>query len=132
MKIHLNFKNMKEVILNTIKEMQFEVNQTHSAKVYGSGYVNVLSTPALVGFLEKTCNDLLLDFLDEYEVSVGIEICIKHLKPTKIGDTIKCIAKITEVNKNKITFYIEAYDSFNKISEGYHKRAIVEKEKFPV
>ncbi|MCX7954627.1 MAG: thioesterase family protein [Bacteroidales bacterium] len=120
---------MKTIELGKCLEQNFVVEEQHSAKSYGSGFVNVLSTPALIGFMEKVCNELLIEFLDENEVSVGIEVNVKHLKATKIGDKIKCTAIIIETEKNKVTFKVEAYDSNNKIGEGTHKRAIISKEK---
>jgi len=106
------------------------VKPEHSAMVYGSGLVDVFSTPAMVALMEQTCNELLNHYLDSSETSVGIEVCIKHLKATPIGDTLHCKAQITEINKNKITFSVEAYDSKGKIGEGTHKRAVVNKEQF--
>ncbi|NSW45567.1 MAG: thioesterase family protein [Bacteroidales bacterium] len=102
----------------------------HSAMTYGSGLVDVFSTPAMVAFMEQTSNELLNEHIDSSETSVGIEICVKHLKATPIGDIITCKAQIIEIYKNKITFSVEAYDSRGKIGEGTHKRAVVNKEQF--
>ncbi|MGQ9848138.1 MAG: thioesterase family protein [Bacteroidales bacterium] len=102
----------------------------HSAISYGSGLVDVFSTPAMVALMEQTCNELLNNYIETNETSVGIEICVKHLKPTPIGDKITCYAYITEIVKNKITFKVETYDSNGKIGEGIHKRAVVNKEMF--
>lgn len=102
----------------------------HSAMSYGSGLVDVFSTPAMVALMEQTCNELLSRYIETSETSVGIEICVKHLKATSIGDKVTCYASITDIVKNKITFKVEAYDSNGKIGEGIHKRAVVNKEMF--
>lgn len=106
------------------------VKTTDSAKSYGSGLVDVFSTPALIAFIEQTCNELILPYLQENEVSVGIEVNVKHLKATPIGDKVTCTSEVFETQKNKITFRVEAHDSKGKISEGTHKRAIVNKDIF--
>ncbi|MCX7862142.1 MAG: thioesterase family protein [Bacteroidales bacterium] len=107
---------------------QQKVEARHSAMVYGSGLIDVFSTPAMIAFMEQTCNELILSYLDDGEVSVGVEVSVKHLKATPIGDTVKCIAEVIEVFKNKVTFKVETFDSKGKIGEGTHKRAIVPKE----
>ena len=111
-------------------EKKIKSEAKHSAMSYGSGLVDVFSTPAMVAHMEQTCNELLLEHMEETETSVGIEICVKHVKATPIGDYITCKAKITEIIKNKITFSVESYDSKGKIGEGIHKRAIINKELF--
>lgn len=121
---------MKKIEVNKQHEEYYRVEEKHSARNFGSGFVDVLSTPALIGFMEKTCNDLLHQFLEENEVSVGIEVNVKHIKATKIGDTIRCLAEIINAEKNKISFRVEAFDSAGKIGEGTHKRAVVDKERF--
>lgn len=107
-----------------------KVEEKDSAKNYGSGLVDVFSTPAMIAFMEQTCNELLMEYLQDTETSVGIEVCVRHLKATPIGDTITCNATITEISKNKITFHVEAFDSKGKIGEGTHKRAVVNKKEF--
>lgn len=119
---------------NLTTELSYEKTMVseakHSAISYGSGLVDVFSTPAMIAFMEQTCNELLNQYIETTETSVGIEICVKHLKATPIGDKITCYANITEIVKNKITFKVEAYDSNGKIGEGIHKRAVVNKEMF--
>jgi predicted thioesterase len=106
------------------------VEPKDSAKVYGSGLVDVYSTPAMIALMEQTCNELLQPHLNENEVSVGIEVNVKHIKATNIGDSVTCYSEIVEISKNKITFKVETFDSKGKIGEGIHKRAIVNKEFF--
>ena len=121
---------MKEIKINSKNTKELLVEQKHSASSYGSGLVDVFSTPAMIALMEQTCNEQLLQFLDEDEVSVGIEVNVKHIKATPLGDKVKCMSEIIEVNKNKITFKVEAFDSKGKIGEGIHKRAVVKKENF--
>jgi len=111
-------------------EKALKAEPKHSAMTYGSGLVDVFSTPAMIALMEQTSNELLNEHIDSSETSVGVEVCVKHLKATPIGDTITCKAQILEIYKNKITFNVEAYDSKGKIGEGTHKRAVVNKEQF--
>jgi predicted thioesterase len=122
---------MKETIAIGLKsEIIIKAEPKHSAKAYSSGLVDVFSTPAMVALMEQTCNELVIPYLNNNETSVGIEICVRHLKATPIGDTVTCCAEIVEIRKNRITFNVEAIDSKGKIGEGTHKRAVIDKELF--
>lgn len=122
---------MKTSLSTELKiEKTMVIEPKHSAMSFGSGLVDVFSTPAMIALMEQTCNELLLKHIELNETSVGIEICVKHLKATPIGDSVTCHAKITEIAKNRITFFVEVFDSKSKIGEGIHKRAVVNKEIF--
>lgn len=120
----------KELAIGIKLEKKITVENKHSANSYGSGLVDVFSTPAMIALMEQTCNELLINYIDSSETSVGIEVCVKHLKATPIGDNVICNAEIIEIYKNKITFKVESFDSKGKIGEGVHKRAIIDKELF--
>ena len=61
---------------------------------------------------------------------MGIEIDIRHLAPTPIGQTIHCTARVMAVDGTKISFQIEARDQHEVIVRGLHKRAVIRTESF--
>jgi predicted thioesterase len=61
---------------------------------------------------------------------VGIELDIRHLAPTPVGQTIHCTARVIAVDGRKITFQIEARDAHEVIVRGLHKRAVIRTENF--
>jgi len=121
------FEGIKEGLeLETTKE----VLATDSAKQYGSGMVDVFSTPALVALCESTSMKLITKYLPAGFTSVGFEVNIKHLKATPIGMIVRCVAKIIEVDSRKLTFELKAWDEDALIGEGTHVRFIVDERKF--
>lgn len=106
------------------------VSETDSAKVYGSGMVDVLATPAMIGFMEQTCLELVLPLLEKGYNTVGTEVNIKHLKATPIGQQIECKARLIEVDGRMLKFAVEVFDESGKAGEGTHSRAIVNIDKF--
>src|SRR5690242_21471699 len=52
----------------------------------------VYATPFLVGDIERTCRDLLLDHADAGEDSVGMEVQVRHLAPTLLGMEVEITA----------------------------------------
>ena len=90
-----------------------------------AGHVSKVSTPAMIQLMEQAAMAGINAHLREGEVSVGIEVNVRHLAPADIGATIVAHAELVEVERNRLTFQVEAYDADLKIGEGTHKRAIV-------
>ena len=112
------------------KEKYFIVKETESAKNMGSGDLEVLATPILVAYFENVSKDLVTPYLTEGDTTVGINININHLAPSKIGNQILIKAELIEINKRILTFKLEAFDKDILIGEGTHKRCIVNINKF--
>src|SRR5215469_8632734 len=102
----------------------------HAVEFAGDGMPAVVSTPNIVGFLERTARHALAPHLEADERSVGIEIDIRHLAPTPVGQTIHCTARVIAVEGSKVSFQIEAHDAHEVIVRGLHKRAIIRLDSF--
>ena len=63
-------------------------------------------------------------------ISVGIEVNIRHLAATPLGDRVTAVATVTEVVGNLVKFTVEARDSRQLIGDGTHTRAVIEVERF--
>ncbi len=121
---------MKELSVGIVHEKIIVAEPKHSAMQYGSGLVDVFSTPAMIALMEQTASELLVPYLYNNEVSVGIEVNVKHLKATPIGDTVHCKVEVIEITKNRILFKVEAFDTKGKIGDGFHRRAVIDKQVF--
>jgi fluoroacetyl-CoA thioesterase len=99
-----------------------------SALVFGEGdsYLDVYSTPRMVGLLEVAAARLLAPLLRDGETSVGVEISVRHLAPTPVGMRVRGRAIYTGREGQAYRFEIEAYDVAGEIGRGVHLRAIVE------
>ncbi len=111
-------------------EQAIPTEAKHAVEFAGDGMPAVVSTPHLVGFLERTARQTIAPHLDANERSVGIELDIRHLAPTPVGQTIHCTARVIAVDGSKITFQVEARDAYEVIVRGLHKRAIIHTESF--
>jgi predicted thioesterase len=89
----------------------------------------VYATPYLIGDIEMTCRNLILDHTDDGEDSVGIEVAIKHLAPALPGSTVEITATVTAVEGRKVTFSLTARDEIDNVSSGSHARFVVDKAK---
>jgi predicted thioesterase len=90
----------------------------------------VLSTPQLIGYLEMTSRNLLLEYLEPGNDSVGTHVNVYHLAATPIGMQVKFHAAIVSVEDRRVNFQVEAWDEKEKVGEGTHQRAIVDIRRF--
>ena len=89
----------------------------------------VYATPYLIGDIEMTCRQLILDHADANEDSVGMEVAIKHLAPTLPGSIVEIAVTVTAVEGRKVSFAVTAKDEIDTISTGSHVRFVVDKAK---
>ncbi len=111
--------------VGTVGELAIPTEAKHAVEFAGDGMPAVVSTPNLIQFLERTARQTIADCLDPDERTVGVEIDIRHLAPTPIGQTIHCRAQVIAVDDRKVTFQIEARDQHEVIVRGLHKRAVI-------
>jgi fluoroacetyl-CoA thioesterase len=92
---------------------------------------DIFSTPAMIGLMEYTCVLLVAPYLDENEQTVGIHVDVRHMAPTKIGQSVTVTAELLEAKENKLRFTLSAVnDQGVKIGEGTHRRALINTNSF--
>jgi fluoroacetyl-CoA thioesterase len=109
---------------------EITTNAQHSAKVFGSGLVDVFATPAMVALMENTALESIHSLLPEGYTTVGSEINVKHLKATPIGMKVTGESFIREVKYPKVVFEVHAWDERGLIGIGTHTRVIVDEKLF--
>lgn len=117
-----------KVGLNSIIETT--AMQKDSAINYGSGAVDVYSTPAMIALLECAARNAVDLHLPKGYTTVGIKVDVKHLAATPIGSRIKASAELIEVDGKRLVFKVEAFDEVEKIGEGIHERFVIDMDKF--
>lgn len=101
-----------------------------TAIAVGSGNMPVLATPMMMALMENAAMLAVEEELPEGCTTVGGYIESSHLKPSKIGDTVKAIAEVTKVDGKKIEFKVAAYSGDTLLGEGTHLRFVVNRERF--
>src|SRR5215470_13352509 len=92
---------------------------------------DVFSTPAMIGLMELTSVRLAEPYLDENEQTVGTHVDVRHMAPTRIGQSVTVNAEVLEVKDNKIRFAVSATnDQGIKIGEGTHRRSVINTKRF--
>jgi predicted thioesterase len=89
----------------------------------------VYATPRMVSDVEYTCRDFLLEHLDPGEDSVGAHVSIDHLAATPMGLKVSVEAKITDIDRRRVTFEFSVRDPIEEVGRGKHVRFVVETAK---
>jgi len=119
-----------EVKVGLIGETEHTVTDQDTAARWRSGLVDAYSTPTLIGLAENACVIAVEKHLNDDQTSVGIEVSVKHLAATPVGMTVKAKAELVEVDGRRLKFRVEAWDEKEKVCEGWHSRAIVDRSRF--
>ncbi len=108
-----------------------KVEESNSARVMGSGTLDVFATPAMIALMEKTAWMSVAPELEEGQGTVGTLLEISHDAPTPLGMTVTCDSELVEVDGRRLVFEVAARDEKGAvIGKGKHERFIVWEEKF--
>jgi fluoroacetyl-CoA thioesterase len=122
---------MKEKVkIGATGEVCFTVGPEHAIDFANGQMPAVLATPWLIKFLEQAGREALRPVLEASENSVGTEIELRHLAPTPLGHTVRCVARVIQTDNQLVTFQIEASDQTELIARGVHRRAIIRMDRF--
>ncbi|HXG46983.1 MAG TPA: thioesterase family protein [Methylomirabilota bacterium] len=116
--------------VGTLGTLRFVVEDEHVIDFARDGMPAVLSTPRLIGWLERTAREALQPFLEAGERTVGIEIDLRHLAPSPLGAEVVCTARVIHAEPDRVTFHVEARDAHETIARGLHRRAVIRVESF--
>jgi predicted thioesterase len=114
-------QNMEEMI----------VNEQDLAPHYNLGDLRILSTPALIAFMERTSVKLVSDFMKPGRQTVGAEMNVRHLKAALPGEKLTCTAHLKYIDRHILFFDVAVLNqNHEEIGIGAHIRYIVVTDDF--
>jgi len=121
---------MSNIPVGARHEEKLLVTNENAINFLGMEGARVLSTPHMIGYMERTCRNLVLPMLEEGHDTVGTQVNVWHLAAAPMGMVVTFQAEVTGVNAKRVQFKVEAFDEKEKIGEGTHERAIINVAKF--
>ena len=110
-------------------ELEEEVTRELSTNRMGREGADVLSTPSLLKLMEQCSIDASDPYLAEGYTTVGFAVDgLRHLAPTALGARVRVTAVLMEVDGNRLTYSIEAFEGDKKIGVATHRRAVISTE----
>jgi fluoroacetyl-CoA thioesterase len=116
--------------VGTAGEQKLLVTNENAINFLGMEGARVLSTPHMIGYMERTCRDTVLPLLEQGYDTVGTHVNVYHLAAAPLGMSVTFKAEVTGVVDRRIQFRVEAWDEKEKIGEGTHERAVIHIAKF--
>jgi fluoroacetyl-CoA thioesterase len=106
---------------------EFVVEDRLLTDVGGTIGTSVLSTPGMIGMMERTAAVLSFENLPEGKATVGFEVCVKHVAAAAEGQTCSAHAKLRKVvDERKLRFDVEVKEGERTIGLGTHERRVIE------
>lgn len=107
---------------------EFTVEGQLLTDVGGTIPVKVLSTPGMIGMMERCAAMLALEHLEDGKATVGFEVCIKHVAGAFEGASCTAHARLDEVvDGRKWRFDVEVREGDKVLGVGTHERRVVER-----
>lgn len=121
---------MAEIRVGATREEKILVTSEAAIDFLGLEGARVLSTPHMIGFMERTCRNLVLEFLEKGYDTVGTHVDVRHLAGAPLGVGVTFRATVTAVNERRVSFTVEAFSETEKIGEGTHERTVINVQRF--
>ena len=111
----------------TERVLEFVVEGMLLTDVGGTIGTSVLSTPGMIGMMERCSAVLAYEHLPEGQATVGFEVCIKHVAAALEGSTCRVRSTLREVvDDRKLRFDVEVTDGERTIGVGTHERRVIQ------
>ena len=109
---------------------ELRVEDRHTAASTGSGDVDVLGTPTLLGLAEQACVAAICEDLPEGQTSVGSWSEIEHLSPVPVGTDVRACATLRGHHGSRLEFVVLVRDGDDIVAKVRHRRVLVDRQRF--
>jgi fluoroacetyl-CoA thioesterase len=106
---------------------EFTVEGALVTDVGGTIGFSVLSTPGMIGMMERTAAMLVFPLLHEGDATVGFEVCVRHVAGAAVDSRCVAHVRLTEViDARKLLFDVEVlHEDGRTIGVGTHERRVI-------
>jgi predicted thioesterase len=88
--------------------------------------IRVLSTPDMIRLIEQTAIEATQPYLAPGQATVGTRVDVSHLAATPVGMTLTITVELTEVDRRRLAFKVEARDELDECGKGTHERFVID------
>jgi fluoroacetyl-CoA thioesterase len=105
---------------------EFTVDDGLLTDVGGTLGARVLSTPGMIAMMERTAAMVAAEALGDGRVTVGFEVCVRHVAGAGEGARCTATARLREIEDGrKLRFDVEVREGDRLIGTGTHERRAI-------
>ena len=121
---------MRPVATGTTYRKEVQPTADDLASALGNTGVDVVSSPATIGYLEMACHEIIDPCFEDDEASVGVGFNFRHLAPAHLNAPLEVAAELISQANCRFTFNVEARQAGRIIMTGEHERALINLKRF--
>jgi len=110
--------------------LTFTVTSEDTARAVGSGSLEVLGTPRLLGWCEAATCAAIEDDLGDGETSVGTRVALEHSAASALGASIEVLASLVYTDGRLRRFSVAAREGGKVVGTGEITRVVVDADRF--
>jgi predicted thioesterase len=112
-------------------ETEHVVGPADTARVAGSGSIEVLATPHLLAWMEGATCAAVEAALDSGETSVGTRVSLEHVRASPVGAAVTVAAELVHVDGRLLRFQVQASHADGVVvGHGEITRVVVDTDRF--
>jgi len=92
-------------------------------------FPEVFATSRMIALMELAAARAMKGLLEPGQLSVGVELKVKHFAATPVGCAVRAVATYLRTEGKLTWFRVEAFDEAGAIGEGEHSRAVIDTQR---
>ncbi|MDX1513705.1 MAG: DsbA family protein [Gammaproteobacteria bacterium] len=121
---------MKPVPVGASTRFRAIPSRNETASALGNTGVDVVSTQALIIYLEHACHSLMAPNYQTGEGSVGYKVDVAHLAPAFPGTPVEVEATLMRAEGRELEFNVSLSQDGREVMRGSHTRVLVDLSRF--
>ena len=109
---------------------EYMVQEKDTADRFGNIGVQVLSTPAMLNYIELTSSRILWNRLPQGFSLVGIGVNLTHEEAVPVGGLFHVRSTVSQVGQTKVTYEFTVTYNHRLVSKGSYTQGIVNLHRF--
>ena len=116
---------MKPLDLDITTTIEIVPKAGDTASALGNTGIDVVSTVALILYIETACHELVASYYEPGEATVGVRVEVDHLAPAKLGASVQVMATLQQIRGRRLIFAAEIRQAGIVVMSGFHHRSVV-------
>ena len=121
---------MRTVPVGITLQESFATSVDQTAAAVGNAGVEVISSVALILYIEEACYHLIAPYYEAGDLTVGTRFALDHVGPATPGHPVDVEVAVDVVEGRRVSFGVTVAQDGRAVMRGSHQRAFVDAARF--